>query len=232
MTVIAIDGPSGSGKSTIARLLAERLDLPFLDTGAMYRSVGIVAIARGIAFTDGESLAKLAAEIEMDVRDDRDEDGKIQQKVIVEGADATSEIRTPEASQAASAIAVHHDVRDCLVGRQRDWVIQRGGAVVEGRDIGTVVFPNADLKVFLTAHHEERVRRRHTDDSATGFDELTKAELAREIAVRDARDSQRDASPLEVAEGSFVVDTSDKTIEEVVSAVLAELANVSAGAQE
>jgi CMP/dCMP kinase len=222
MTVIAIDGPSGSGKSTIARLIAERLQLPYLDTGAMYRAVGMVALAKGVGFADSSGIEKIAAEVKLQMLDER-RDGKLFPLVVVNGVDSTAEIRTPEVSQAASAVGVHPPVRERLVRRQRNWVLERKGGVVEGRDIGTVVFPDADLKVFLDASHDERVRRRAADEHAVGFDELSHGEVKRELAERDQRDSNRAASPLAVAEGALVIDTSDKDIEEVVMDIMVEL---------
>lgn len=222
MTIIAIDGPSGSGKSTVARLIAERLELPYLDTGAMYRAVAMTALKQGIDLWDGARLAKVAAELKLQMLDERVE-GKLVPRVIVAGVDATTSIRTPEVSQAASAIAVHPDVRQRLVSRQRNWVMNRNGGVVEGRDIGSVVFPGADMKVFLTAEDSERARRRQADEHAVGFGDMTTDDAHKEITERDHRDSTRSASPLKVAEGAFVVDTSDKDVEEVVIEILSEL---------
>src|SRR5262249_34275309 len=149
--------------------------------------------------------------------------GKLVPRIMVNGIDSTAEIRTPEVSQAASAIAIHPAVRERLVRRQRNWVIERKGGVVEGRDIGTVVFPDADLKVFLDASHEERVRRRTEDRHAVGYDQMSSSDVTAAMQERDHRDSSRDASPLSVASGAFVVDTSDKDIEEVVMTILSEL---------
>lgn len=229
MTIIAIDGPSGSGKSTVARLIAERLHLPYLDTGAMYRAIAMVALSRDVNANDAISLEKLAAETKLQLLDER-HDGKLIPRIVVNGVDSTAEIRTPEVSQAASAIAIHPTVRERLVRRQRNWVIERGGGVVEGRDIGTVVFPEAELKVFLTADDEERVRRRQADVHAPAFGDLDDAQLAAELAERDHRDSTRTASPLSVADGALVVDTSGQDIEEIVIGILAELRQRMGGA--
>lgn len=222
MTIIAIDGPAGSGKSTVAREIAERLNVPYLDTGAMYRAIGMVALKRGIAMGDGIALGKLAAEVKMQLLDERAE-GKLRPRIIVMGVDSTDAIRTPEVSQAASGVAVHPEVRQRLVRRQRNWIVERGGGVIEGRDIGTVVFPDADLKVFLTANDEERAKRRLKDQGASGFDALTSDDAKAQIAERDHRDSNRSASPLSVADGAFVVDTTDKDIDTVVLEILGEL---------
>ncbi len=228
MTIIAIDGPSGSGKSTVAREIAERLRLPYLDTGAMYRAIGMVALKRDVKMGDGAALGKLAAEVKMQLLDERSE-GKLRPRIIVMGVDSTTDIRTPEVSQAASGVAVHPEVRERLVRRQRNWIVERGGGVVEGRDIGTVVFPDADLKVFLTASDEERAKRRQTDTDAPGFDSLSDEDTKRQLAERDQRDSSREASPLAVADGAFVVDTSDKDIDTVVMEILTELRRRSGG---
>lgn len=222
MTVIAIDGPSGSGKSTIARLIAERCSLPYLDTGAMYRAVGLLAIRKNVSFSDGPGLAKIATEMKVRMMDDR-VDGQLKPRVLLSAVDVSSDIRTVEVSQAASAIAVHPELRERLVKRQRTWVELRGDAVVEGRDIGTVVFPNADLKVFLTASDEERVRRRQTDEHAPDFQDLSSEVAAKEMAERDHRDSTRAASPLEPAKDALVIDTSGRDIDEIVIGILAEL---------
>ncbi len=228
MTIIAIDGPSGSGKSTVAREIAERLRLPYLDTGAMYRAIGMVALKRDVKMGDGVALGKLAAEVKMQLLDERSE-GKLRPRIIVMGVDCTTDIRTPEVSQAASGVAVHPEVRERLVSRQRNWIVERGGGVVEGRDIGTVVFPDADLKIFLTANDEERAKRRQTDMAAPGFDSLSDEDTKRHLAERDKRDSSRQASPLAVADGAFVVDTSDKDVDTVVMEILAELRRRSGG---
>lgn len=205
MDVIAIDGPSGSGKSTIARIVAERLDMPYLDTGAMYRAIGLMARQRNVAFTDAAGLTALAAETKLQMLDER-VDGKLKPRVIANGIDVTDEIRTPESSHASSAIAVHPTVRERLVKRQRTWVTERGGGVVEGRDIGSVVFPDAVLKIFLTASEAERAKRRNE-----------------EVSSRDERDSQRKASPLVATPDSVLIDTSGREIEDVVVEVLSEL---------
>ncbi len=148
MAVIAIDGPGGAGKSTVAQALAERLGLERLDTGAMYRAVTLAALQRGIAIDDGDRLALLAQALSIEL------DGR----VIVDGVDVTDAIRSPEVDAAVSAVSAHPGVRTELVARQRDWVQRRREGVIEGRDIGSVVVPDADLKVFLTAHPKVRGR--------------------------------------------------------------------------
>jgi CMP/dCMP kinase len=203
--VIAIDGPAGSGKSTVARRLAERLGLEYLDTGAMYRAVTFAALRRGIDPADTEPVEKLARSVEMEVGLDR---------VTVDGVDATIEIRGPEVSRAVSLVAANPGVRNELVRRQREWTIERGGGVLEGRDIGTVVFPDAQLKVYLNARPEVRAERRAAE--VTDLDYET---VAADMARRDALDQGRDTDPLRRAEGALEIDTTDMTIEQIVDAL-------------
>ena len=205
MPVIAIDGPAGSGKSTIARAVAGRLGLDHLDTGAMYRSVAFAALRAGIDPSDEPMVAALVSRLEIDVDD----------RVLVDGDDATEAIRRPDVSVAVSAVAQLPSVRAELVRRQRAWVTARSGAVVEGRDIGSVVLPDADVKVYLTASEDERARRRSGEVGQPGS-----AEVAADLARRDRLDSGRSASPLVVADGAVVIDTTGLSIDEVVDAVL------------
>jgi cytidylate kinase len=206
LRLIAIDGPAGSGKSTVARAVADRLGLPYLDTGAMYRAVAFEAIRRGIDPDDGPTVAELARQIEMSIED----------KVLVNGTDATVEIRGPEVTRAVSAVAANPDVRKELVLRQKEWAEARGGGVVEGRDIGTVVFPAADLKVYLTANEEVRARRRGLEMLSRDYDRV-----AADIARRDRIDSTRAASPLTIAEDAVEVDTTGMDADSVVERVMA-----------
>jgi cytidylate kinase len=199
--LIAVDGPAGAGKSTVSMRLAERLGLERLDTGAMYRSVAWEALRRGIALEDAAAVAALAATATIDV-------GEV---VRINGHDVTREIRSPEVSAAVSVVAAHPGVRHELVKRQRAWATARPGGVVEGRDIGTVVFPDATLKVFLTASPEERARRRGGDEPADG------------LARRDQMDSTRAASPLTPAPDAHVLDTTGRSVEDVVEEVLSWL---------
>ncbi|HEY8544146.1 MAG TPA: (d)CMP kinase [Acidimicrobiales bacterium] len=210
MRVIAIDGPAGSGKSTVARLLADRLGLEYLDTGAMYRAVTFAAMRRGIDPADPEPVAHLAKVVEMEVTDS---------SVRVDGVDASIEIRGPEVSRAVSVVAANPGVREELVRRQREWAYKRDGGVLEGRDIGTVVFPNAVLKVYLTARPEVRAERRAAE--VTGLDYET---VAADIARRDAYDEGRAVSPARAADDSVVVDTSDLTLDEIVEEIVSMLA--------
>ena len=215
MTVIAIDGPGGSGKSTVARHLAERLGLEYLDTGAMYRAVAFAALRRGIDPSDTEPVAHLVDGLELEVSD---------AGVIVDGVDATIEIRGPEVPRAVSLVAANPAVRTELRSRQREWAVGRAGAVVEGRDIGTVVFPDADLKVFLTARADVRAERRSQEVSDLDY-ETVAADLAR----RDTLDEGREDSPLAQADDALVLDTSGMGIEEVVAALVAALEEATAG---
>jgi len=221
--VIAIDGPAGSGKSTVARELARRLGLDYLDTGAMYRSVAFAALQRGIDPEDREPVAQLARRIRIDVGD----------AVLVDGYDASIEIRGPEVTRAVSVVAANPEVRTELRDRQRAWARGRSGAVIEGRDIGTVVFPDAELKVFLTAADDERARRRHKEVTALHYDagspglavEAVQADLAR----RDRLDSSRAASPLAVADDAVVIDTTGRAVDDIVAEIIGHLKTPDAG---
>jgi cytidylate kinase len=207
--VIAIDGPGGVGKSTVARRLAERLGFDYLDTGAMYRAVAFAALRRGIDPSDAEPVGNVVDGLELSIEDD---------KVVVDGVDATIEIRGPEVTRAVSLVAANPAVRAELRSRQREWAAGRTGGVIEGRDIGTVVFPDAELKVFLTAHPDVRAERRSQE--VTDLDYET---VAAELARRDTLDEGRADSPLTQAADALVVDTSGMSIDEVVDALVAEL---------
>jgi len=196
--IIAIDGPAGAGKSTVSRRVAEQLGLQRLDTGAMYRAMAWVALREGVDPGDTEAVAAVARQATIEVGE----------RVTAEGVDVTEAIRSPEVNQAVSAVAANPAVRRLLVDRQRRWVDEHGGGVVEGRDIGSVVFPDATLKIYLTASPEERARRR-SEEGSEG------------VARRDRLDSTRAASPLEVADGARVVDTTERSIDSVVDEVLA-----------
>ncbi len=204
MRVIAIDGPAGAGKSTVARALAARLGLEYLDTGAMYRAVTLAAMRRGIDPADVEPVARLARELSLEVSDDG---------VIVDGYDATVEIRSQPVTTAVSAVAANSAVRAELVDRQRDWARRRGGGVLEGRDIGSVVFPDAELKLYLTAAPRVRAERR-VAESGGDVDEIAAA-----IERRDRNDLSRVDSPLVQADGSIVLDTTGLGIDEVLARI-------------
>lgn len=199
--VIAIDGPAGAGKSTIAKALSSRLFMKYLDTGAMYRAVTFEAMLRDLDLDDREQIAQLAQDCDLHVGIDR---------VIINGHDATTAIRSPEVTGNVSKVAANSEVRTEMRLRQQEWAAAHGGGVIEGRDIATVVFPEAMLKVFLTASPEVRAQRR-VDQS--GGDVI---EIAAAIAERDLLDSTRDDSPLASSSDSIVVDTSNRTIDEVV----------------
>lgn len=205
MRVIAIDGPAGSGKSTVAREVASRLGLDYLDTGAMYRAVTFEAIRRNIEPDDMERVAELARHLDLIVAD----------KVMVNGTDATVEIRTPEVTRAVSTVAANPEVRRELVLRQREWAEEHGGGVIEGRDIGTVVFPDAEVKIYLTAEDAARADRRTKEMLDRHYDQV-----AAELARRDYLDSTRAASPLAVADDAVHLDTTRMSAEEVVDRVL------------
>ncbi len=205
MRVIAIDGPSGSGKSTVARAVASALGLDYLDTGAMYRAVAFASICHGIDPDDERAVSTLARQLDLSVGE----------RVLVDGIDATIEIRSPEVTRAVSVVASYPEVRHELVFRQREWVESRGGGVVEGRDIGTVVFPNAELKVFLTADDTERASRRSQEMIDLKYDQV-----AADMARRDRLDSTRATSPLTPAEDAAHVDTTGRSIDEVVDLVI------------
>jgi cytidylate kinase len=210
-TVIAIDGPAGSGKSTVARALAARLGLGYLDTGAMYRAVAFAALRDEADPADLERVAELAGRIRLEVGD----------RVLVDGDDATAAIRGPEVSGVVSVVAANSGVRRVLVERQRAWVAEHGGGVVEGRDIGTVVFPDAALKLYLTARPEVRAHRRAAEVGEA--DEATIARWAANLAERDHLDSTRADSPLREASDAVVVDTSDRSVDEIVDDIIGRL---------
>jgi CMP/dCMP kinase len=206
MRVIAIDGPAGSGKSTVARRLAEKLGLDYLDTGAMYRAVTFAALRRGIDPTDADDVAKLVPDLEITVVDST---------VEVDGVDASIEIRGPEVTRAVSAVAANPVVRAELRRRQQEWAASHDGGVIEGRDIGSVVFPDAELKVYLNAHPEVRASRR-----AGEVRDLDYEAVAADIARRDALDQGREHSPLTQAEGAVEVDTTDRSIDQIVDHIM------------
>lgn len=209
--VVAIDGPAGSGKSTVARAVAAALGLEVLDTGAMYRAVTLAVLAAGADPADPEACAAAARSVRIDLG----------ARVVLDGRDVTEAIRGPEVTAAVSAVSAHPAVREVLVGHQRAWAEAHGGAVVEGRDIGTVVFPQATLKVFLTASDEERARRRARDEAAadrTADVAAVQADLAR----RDRLDAGRAVSPLVAAPDAVPVDSTDRTIDDVVRSIVDE----------
>ena len=214
--VITIDGPSGSGKGTISRQVAARLGWHFLDSGALYRLVGLAAVHHAVPLDDEVTLTTLAAHL--DVEFEADKDG-IESRIILEGEDETDAIRTEECGKAASVVAALPPVRQALLERQRAFR-EPPGLVADGRDMGTVVFPDAGVKVFLTASREERARRRYKQLKEKGVS-VTLQLILDELAERDARDSGRSVSPLRAAADAVVIDTTSLTIGEVVENVLA-----------
>lgn len=204
--IIAIDGPAGAGKSTVGRAVARRLGLQYLDTGAMYRAVAFAVLRRGIPVTDGAAVAEVARTMELTVTDDG--------CVTVDGEDATRAIRGREVTEAVSVVAAITPVREELRARQRAWAHQRGGGVIEGRDIGTVVFPDAALKLYITASARTRAERRVGEIGG----DVTDVEAA--INERDRQDMARLDGPLVAHERAVVVDTTGLSIDEVVDHVL------------
>lgn len=219
MRVIAIDGPAGSGKTSVARAVAARLGLEYLDTGAMYRAVTFAVLRAGGDPADDGFSVKVARAIDLRVEQDR---------VFVDGVDATVEIRGRSVNRAVSLVAANPDVRSEMVARQREWVRRRGGGVLEGRDIGTVVFPDAAVKVYLTAAPAVRALRRARQDGLAdagnppdGGPEAAGVEaVAADLARRDMIDSTRRAGPLAVASDALVIDTTDKTFDETIEQIL------------
>ena len=210
--IIAIDGPSGAGKGTIARAVAARLGYKHIDTGAMYRAVAWKALYDGVDLADEEAVAEVAARAGFEVAEG---------VVRIDGHDIAAAIRTPEIDTAAAAVARQPRVRDVLIARQRA-MGDEGGIVMEGRDIGTVVFPEADVKIFLDASPEERARRRANDPAhASGRNGTAIHEVASALEQRDHSDRTRAASPLTQAEGALVIDTTGVSIDDVVDRVLA-----------
>lgn len=207
--IIAIDGPSGAGKGTLARTLAARLKYRHVDTGAMYRSVAWKAANDGLALDDEAAVAALAERAVLEQADGM---------ISIDGLDVTRAIRTPEADQAAAAVARLPRVREVLVARQRA-LGANGAVVMEGRDIGTVVFPNADMKIYLDASAEERARRRASDTAHTGGNEGL-ASVQSELVARDKTDSTRAVAPLALAKDAIYIDTTEMPIEVVVNHVM------------
>jgi cytidylate kinase len=207
---VAIDGPSGAGKGTLARAVAKALGYDHVDTGAMYRAVGWKAMQDNIALDNEDALAALAARARYEQRPEG---------IFIDGHDVTRAIRTPEIDQAATAVARLPRVRSVLVERQRQ-LGKQGAVVMEGRDIGTVVFPNADVKVYLDASPEERARRRAQDPAHTGGQQASVAGIQQELQTRDKSDSTRTVAPLARAEDAVYIDTTGMPIDVVVDRVL------------
>ena len=208
MTVVAIDGPAGAGKSTVAKRVAERLGFTYVDTGAMYRALALTALEKKADLDDGSALAQIASAVEISA------DGS---EVRVDGRDVSDLIRTEEISAAVSVVAAHPEVRSALIDLQRD-AAERSDCVIEGRDIGTVVFPDADVKVFLTASPSERAARRWEQMGSPTAPSVKEVEQA--IVDRDRNDSERETSPLARPADATVIDTSAMSADEVVQAIV------------
>jgi CMP/dCMP kinase len=226
--IVTIDGPAGAGKSTVARRLAEELGYVLVDTGAMYRAVALAAARRGVPWNDGERVAAVARGIVGAHALTFERDPVLGVRVFLHGdwsgtgaperTDVSEAIRTPEISQGASTVSAHGEVRRVLLDMQRQAGTE-GGVVLEGRDIGTVVFPNAEVKFFLTASPEVRARRRHDELVAKGQN-VTFAETLADVMERDARDSSRAVAPLKQADGAVLVDSTTRNIDETVAFML------------
>jgi len=213
--IVAIDGPAGTGKSTVARAVAEAVGYTYIDTGAMYRAVALACRREGVSVDDEDEATRVCEALAL--RFVRDPDGTL--RLLADGADVSEAIRSPEASDGSSRVSVHPGVRADLVRRQRE-MGRDGGVVMEGRDIQTNVFPDAEVKVFLTASPEERAHRRFLQLGETGVTPPPYEEILAEIMKRDARDSGRDTAPLAAADDAVFVDTDGLPVEHVVESVV------------
>ncbi len=212
--IVAIDGPAGAGKSTVARRVAVSLGFAFVDTGAIYRTVALAALKEQIELHDGGALAAMTTRLKMHF--ETKQDGNL---VFLEGEDVTAKIRSREVSTAASEVSKHSALRENLLDTQRMLASQGAGAVLEGRDIGTVVFPNAQTKIFLDASEHERATRRAAELRGKG-ESVDFEELLQEIRERDERDRSRDVAPLKPAEDAEIIDTTGLSIDDVVHRIV------------
>lgn len=215
---VAIDGPASSGKSTIAKKIAKKLAYVYLDTGAMYRAITLLALENNIAAEDVEKLKVLAEASEITFEPTKDG-----QRVLVNGLDQSAEIRTDRISKQVSKYAAVSEVRQVLVEKQRAYTQNGQGVVMDGRDIGTVVLPDAEVKIFLTASAEERGRRRFLENQEKGYSDMNLVDLIEDIKRRDLYDTTREDSPLVPADNAVMLDSSGLTIEEVEDKILAEI---------
>ncbi len=212
---VAIDGPAGAGKSTVAKTLAKKLDFIYVDTGAMYRAVTLAALRKGIDLKDHDCLTRLALDVSVALLPD----GNGGLKVLLNGEDVSEDIRSQEVSKNVSLVAMAPGVRKRLVELQRA-MAARGGVVMEGRDIGTVVLPDAPVKIFLTASHVERAKRRREELAAKG-NLIDQEQMEKEILIRDQIDSTREADPLTQAEDAVIIDSTSFSVKEVVDMIMA-----------
>jgi cytidylate kinase len=216
--IIAIDGPSGSGKSTLGRMLARALKLLYIDTGSMYRAVALAVIEADLDPTDGDAVTSLANRIDIDLEGDPDS-----LTVLIDGRDVTDQIRNESVTAMSSIVSTIPGVRRAMVERQR--TMGQRGAVLNGRDIGTVVFPDADIKFYLTAVPEERAERRFREGQITSGSPPSLAQTLAEMIERDRRDSTRADSPLKAADDAIVLDSTGKSIDEVFEEMMERIAN-------
>jgi cytidylate kinase len=206
--IITIDGPAGAGKSTIAKEIAKRFGFTHLDSGAIYRTIGVACKEAGVNLEDEKAVLGVAKELQIELKGDR---------VLLAGEDITEKIRTPEGGFLASKVAQFKEVREIVVKILRDIAIGKR-VVIDGRDAGTYIFPEADLKIYLTASPEERAKRRYEELIKKGFD-VSYEEILKEVIERDERDKNRKFAPLVIPEGAVIIDTTGKTIEDVLSEV-------------
>ena len=213
--VVTIDGPTGAGKTTVSKRLADAAGMVRIDTGAMYRAVALAARSKGVPWDDPGRLGEVARELDLSFRSAEEAT-----RVFLSGEDVSDAIRTPEISMGSSAVSVHGPVREALVAKQRE-MAREGGVVLEGRDTGTVVFPDAEVKFFLDAAAAVRARRRYLESSPKGAQSFE--EVLRDVLRRDVQDSTREHSPLRVADGATYIDTTTMTVDEVVGEMLRRL---------
>ncbi|MBS4030740.1 MAG: (d)CMP kinase [Clostridiales bacterium] len=211
---IAIDGPAGAGKSTVARAVARQLGLAYLDTGAMYRAITVAALRENIDLEDGDALGRLTRRLQLDIQSGEDN----QNVIFLDGENVSEAIRLPVVSRGVSYVARCPEVRDVMVDKQRQ-IGARGGTVMDGRDIGTNVMPDAEYKFYLTASLGERARRRLAELTAKG-ETLELPQMISEISARDKIDSERECAPLKAADDAIHIDTTEMTTEEVISTIV------------
>ena len=210
---VAIDGPASAGKSTVAKLVAKKFNYVYCDTGAMYRTVALAALNKGIDVADHEAVAALAKEITISFKP-----GEEEQRVFLDGQEVTRDIRLPKVAENVSAVAAIPAVRTEMTNQQRQ-IATAGGIVMDGRDIGTTVLPDAPVKIFMVATAHERARRRYVENKAKGIDTVSLEELQKAIELRDKKDSTRKVSPLTQAPDAVRLDTTNLTIDEVVDEI-------------